>query len=295
MNNLIRIDENSISSFISFFPLGILDEFIENEHVELFGIVNGREAVGGIAVRNEFPTVHLLWIYTMEDMVKRGVDTDALLDLFFVLYRQGYGDVRVVIDPETDPGIEQSLRRFKFVYRLLGRGSYISTLGEIRKNKTLKKTSSQVVSLAETTARVFNRIVDRIESSGGNLLGEGLSRRYFNEELSSIYIEGDKATGLLLVKQDDENVYRISFMYSESENILAPVEMIRHTFERADSYGDDTVVKFDLINENLIEFVEKLVGGEVIRSKEGILDLSFLRESVKAGEDALKYFYPVLS
>lgn len=290
MTDITSLDEQNLQNFVAYFPATVLDEALDDDEVQLFGIISENVAVGGIAIRRDFPEVELLWVHVADEYSGRGIGSESLVSLFLELYREGISDVRITVAPNTDPRFNRVLEGFNFVYKESDSGSYTCTLGELRANRNLMKEAKNCESLANTTAKTFNTLIESIRESGFNLLGQNLDRRFFDEELSTMYMDGEEASGLFLVKKDTADAYRISFMYSRSENVLAPVEMMRRTFAAGKTLVDETKVSFDLVGEDLIEFIESFLGGTVERAKVGVLSLSYLEKIVTDMESFFSFY-----
>lgn len=290
MNEIISIDEQNVDDYSDFFPFSILEECIADKRVELYGIFSDGAAAGGIAVRRVFPDAELLWVHVADDMAGSGIGSDSLVNLFLELYREGISDVRVTLVPGTDPRLLSVLRGFEFKYTEANSGSLVCTLGELRANKSLNKCSKKCEALSEITAKTLNTLIKSVNDSGANLIGNRLDRRYFNDELSSVYMEGTEAKGLFLVADEPDGSFRISFMYSQSENALAPVEMMRRSFSAGNGLGDDTRIVFDLVGEELIEFIEVFLGKTVERTRKGVLSLAYIDRYMRETEKFFSFY-----
>ena len=290
MTDITVLDDQNMQDYIAYFPATVLREAIDDDEVRLYGIISDDAAVGGIAIRRDFPEVELLWVHVVDEYSGRGIGSEALVSLFLELYREGISDVRITLVPDADPRFKRVVEGFDFVYEETDTGSYTCTLRELRSNNNLMKESKNCESLADTTAKTFNTLVNSIRENGSDLIGEKLNRRFFDEELSTVYMDGEEASGLFLVKKEAQDAYRISFMYSQSENVLAPVEMMRRTFAEGKNLSDETKVSFDLVGEELIEFIETFLGGTVERTRTGVLRLSYIEKIVKDTESFFSYY-----
>ena len=294
MIDVIRMHEENIEDFASFFPDSVLYESLNDEKIELYGILSDSTAAGGIAIRRKNPEAQLLWVHVADSMAGDGIGKDALTDLFIDLFKDGISDVRVMVVPGADQRFKRLLRVFDFEFKDSDNGSYTCRLGDLREKKNLKPESKNSIALSELTANEYVELFNFIESSGSDMFLERPDRKDFDGALSSVYVEDKKLMGCFLVKEDAPGALRVAFMFSESEDPIAPIDMMRFSLGAARELPADTGVSFDLVNEDLIGFIEERVGGKVERSKEGVLDLSGYGKYIEECERFFSFYDPVV-
>lgn len=283
------IDETNYEYYMPFMP-DTLSQWIEDgEDILIFGIESFDMAAGAIVIRMVFPEAQLLWLYVDERLRGRGIGSDALIRIMEIM-KDGY-DMRL-LSVDLYAGTDKQLASLFDVYPVtkeeLFQSSYETTLGWLLSSPKLNGKSKNSISLLE------------LDNKGLRLLNDNLIKRkldlvrmpivpgdYMSQ--SAVYMEGEQAKGVFLLKKDGE-VVEISLLASFADNPISIIDMINFSAGRMNRFSEETRVFMNVVDDRILRLIKGLNSMDendnegFTKSERITVDLSYIDEARRKAE-----------
>ena len=275
MEYVRQLKQKEFSAYAHMIPQWLIEEAIEDDGIEIWGMEEREEACGAAVISGKPDVVELLYLYIAKEYHNKGKGGKFLLELMHYAYRLGNSQFRVNYIVEQFPEMERLLRSYPMQIgepEMVGNAEI--TLGELAELKYLQGGYGRVKALSECTKEGLSDLYKKIISRGLDWVPFPLKKGDYLAKYSAVALEGGRPAGLLLVKKTDDGVF-IPYMVNLSDNVAAPVEMIRFAVQKGiQELNPDTKCHFAVINESLLALLEKL-GMKIRKRRCATLDLSY--------------------
>jgi len=196
---------------------------------------------------------------------------------------------------EQFPELERLLRSYPMQKRDDEQlGTVACTLEYLQGLKHLQGGYGQIKALSQCTTESLARFYQEVQDKGMDLVDFPLKKGEYLEDYSAVAMEDGEPAGLLLIKKTEDGV-NIPFMINLSQNVAAPIEMIRFAIQKgSQDFPSDTMCHFAIINETLYMLLEKL--GIVLNKRKCVsLDLSYFEEYEQNATAYIDYIQTIAS
>ncbi len=285
--SLLRAQE--AADYTHMVPKWLLEEWRTKEQVQLWGMSEDGAACGVALLRSEEGTVTLLYLYLTEECRGEGRGTKFFAELLFRAYHSGAGIFQVRYIPGDYPKLERLLDGYPFVEQEEMLGVFNCKLGELAGNRYLKGSYGSVRALSRCTEEGLRLLYQEIAKKGEALVEMPIRREDYLADCSAVVLEKGKPAGLLLVREGKNGEMEIPLLVNLSGNVAAPVEMIRFAVQTGSrKYAPETVCRFAVISEGLMQVLEKMELAGAKRRRLGSLRLSYFTRYERAAERYIK-------
>lgn len=289
----LRMDE--VTGYAHMIPAWLMEEALEDDTIEIWGVEEFGEACGTAVIMREIDAVTLMHLYVVEEYRNCGIGSGFLLELMLYSYGLGVSQFQVKYMEEQFPELERLLRSYPMRKNDDEQiGTAVCKLGYLQGLKNLQGGYGQVKALSACTTESLACFYQKIISRGMDLVDFPLKKGEYLEDYSAVTMEDGEPAGLLLVKKTEDGV-SIPFMINLSENVAAPIEMIRFAIQKgSQDFPSDTMCYFAIINETLYMLLEKL--GIVLNKRKCVsLDLSYFEEYERNATAYIDYIQTIAS
>lgn len=252
------LNKQQLLSYVHMIPQWLLESDIEGEEVEFWGMEDWEVPCGVAVLNREDGVPTLKHLYVEKEYRESGRGSRFLTEILYRVYKRG--DVRFQIKyiPKQYPELERLLRSYPMTCREEVIGSAFCTIKELAELKYLQGDFHNVQALSECTEESLTPLYQEIIRRQADLVELPLKKKDYLAEYSAVAMENGRPSGLLLVKEDEFGV-TVPFLINVSENIAAPIEMIRFTLQKGSkAYPPETICRFAIVNESLLQILEKI-------------------------------------
>lgn len=259
MENYNLLQGERLNAYAHMIPEWLFTSPKEGGEVQFFGMSDSGIPCGAAVLSREEDVLTLLYIYVEKAYRGEGRGQRFFAELLHRAYHSSDRIFRVRYIPGEYPKLERLLSGYPFVQEEEAVGSFSCTLGELQKLKYLQGAGSNVKALSECTEESLRPLYQEIAAREDDLVEMPLDRQDYIAECSAVALENGKPAGLLLVREDKEGEMSIPYLVNYSENITAPVDMIRFALqEGGKKYSPETICRFAVVSEKLLQLLEKL-------------------------------------
>lgn len=289
MDSYIRLTEDMLPMFAPMIPGWLIESRMDGTDTEFWGM-NSFGIPGGAAVlKREGDEKILQYLYIAKDLRGAGRGSRFLLELIYKAHQEGCRRFVTSYMQGQYPAFEKLLLAYPFDSREEMVGSYSCTIQELTKLPYLQGRYGSISPLSKCTEESLKPFYRTLMEEGENLVELPLKKQDYLAECSAVVLEDGKPAGLLLVKREGENAVNIPLMVNYSRNLAAPIEMIRFAVQTTSKVcTPETVCHFSVINEALLQLLEKLGIKPAAKRQRCSLELSFLVSYEQQVED--KFF-----
>lgn len=280
------ISSDNLDVYMPLIPQVLCSQALKEGDMRFYGISVDDVAAGTIVIRERADIAELRYIYLVPDRRGYGYMDKALADLAFMLRDEGFSRITLDYLPSAYPAIAHMCSRFSFEEHASKSAFFRFPVHSIRKCPAVTYAPKDTIKLRALPEPAKKELYRNLEKQGydmGHITGypDVIASM---EEHSLVYMERDKAAGLMLVQ--DMNDYRlrdksmalgrvfpegssadIALVYVGSTQIKAPLYLISALCRDILTNYEDN----DLITGYFPE-------GQITKLLEGTLNIRGLRE-----------------
>lgn len=228
------------------------------EGITFWGMTDLNEPCGVAVTVMEDGIPTMIYLYVAPDYRRSGKAGKLIREIMYQSYKRGAHSIKVKYIPEKYPQMERLLRIFPGEKKEEFVGTACGTIEELMKLKHFQGNTGSVRALSECSQASLNSLYMQIEEQGEDLVELPLKRGEYVEECSAVIMENGVPAGLLLVKQEGDEI-KVPYMINLSSDIAAPIEMIRFALKKgSEMFPPQTYCSFVIINEILFQLLGKI-------------------------------------
>lgn len=285
MERYLLLQGQEADAYAHMVPAWLLEEWRTEEGVQLWGMADAGSPCGAAVLRNEEGVITLHYLYVAREYRGEGKGAAFLAELLFRAYHSGALVFQVRYIPGEYPKLERLLTGYPFQKEEEMLGIFTCTLGELAGNKYLQGAYGNVKALSQCTEESLRAFYQEIVTKEENLVEMPVKREDYLADCCAVAMEKGKPAGLLLVREGTDGGMEIPFLLNLSANVAAPVEMIRFAVQTGSKkYAPETVCRFAVISEGLMQILEKMGLTGVKKRQRCILRLSYFAQYERAAQ-----------
>lgn len=267
------LDNSTIDSYRKYIPYD-LAPLLEEETTVVFGIYN--EEPAGVAIIEENDGCSLRYIFIEEDLRQSGIGTQAVREILFCMHFCMQRQLKVRIVPRRNPELYSILMEYSPAVEHSETGYLDFTAGAVKAAKRLQMSTKNVIPLKNCLDRELTALKNLFESKHIKYMPADFRDEDYDEEVSCVYMENNKAVAVLLAKKDTNRIC-VDYMASLAVDKTAIIKMMAYGISKiSELYGDDYDIHAAVVNENLTTILEIVLEVDIDRQETLIIDLSFI-------------------
>lgn len=267
------LDENTLDAYKKFIPYN-LAYLTQDKTSVIFGIFFDEPV--GIAIIEENEGCYLRYMYILEQYRNIGLGSRAFREIAFCMHFCNQREINVNLAPKHNPQLYSILKEYnpKIEY---GETGYLDfSVDEVKKAQRLQLSTQNVIPFKNCLDRELLELKNQFVIKQTNYMPVDFSRSRYDQNLSCVYMENNKAVAVILARKESEGVF-VDFMASFAKDILAIIKMMAYGISVIDKlYGGDCRVYAAIANENLTTILEIVLETEIDRQEKLTVDLSFI-------------------
>ncbi len=289
MEKVFLLKWTQIGAYAHMIPDWLLEESREGVTVQFWGMEEEGIPCGVAVLSEEEQVVTLQYLYLEEDYRGEGRGQRFFNQLLLDAYHRHHATFRVAYVPDEYPEMERLLRSFPFREEEEQIGSFVCTLGQLMENPYIRGTyGNSVQALSQCSEAGLRKLSQAMEERGDALVKTPLEKKNYVADCSAVVLEKGEPAGILLVREEKNGEVSIPLLVNYSDNVTAPVEMIRFAVQEGNKkYSKDTICRFAVISESLLQFLEKLGFTFGKKRRVGTLELSYFTSYEKSAQNYL--------
>lgn len=276
MEEYVLLQKDNMGAYAHMIPAWLFMKPGEEKEVQFWGMSDFKTPCGVAVLSREEEVITLQYLYVEIAHRGQGKGQRFLAEL---LYRARQASARIFqigYIPGEYPKLERLLQGYPFLEQEEEITSFTCTLRELQNLKVLQGNSNHVKALSQCTEESLRPFYQELVERGDDLETVPLNRQEYVAECSAVAMDNGKPAGLLLVREDKPGEIEIPFLVSYSQNITAPVDMIRFAFQAGSrKYLPETICRFAVISETLMHLLEKMGMTFGKKRRKCILELSY--------------------
>lgn len=285
MEDFILLQEEQLAEFAHMIPKWLLESPKEGTAISFWGAFCSGIPCGAAVIEEESDRWTLRYVYILEEFRGSGRGTHFLQEMMYAAYLAKKQKFQVRYIPEQNPALKKVLNGYAFFKEEEMLGSFSCTLGELSALATLQGGYGSVKPLSECTQESLAAFYREIGMRGTDLVELPLKKERYLADCCAAVIENGRTAGLLLVKEERDGTISIPYLINLSQNIAAPVQMIRFALQRGSrQYPPETVCRFAVISETLFRLLRKLGVTFVQKRQRLTMDLSYFAQYEQEAE-----------
>lgn len=283
MEGFYQLQGEKLQPYVHMVPEWLLKEGKEGGSPQFWGMTDGGEPCGAAVLQREEDVVTLRFLYIAEAYRKEGKGSRFLAELLYHAYHAGDQVFQVHYIPGEYPKFERLLQGYPFEKTEEKIGSFTCTLGELSENKYLQGSYGNVRALSQCTEESLRIFYREIAARGEDLVDMPVKKEAYLADACAVAMEQGKPAGLLLVKEGKNGSLEIPFLLNFSENVAAPIEMIRFAVQTGSrKYTKETQCSFAVVSETLLLLLQKMGITTEKKRQKSTLRLSYFTAYEKA-------------
>lgn len=280
MEEILYLSETAVKEYLRMIPNWLILGYEEGE-VEFWGLQCFGAPAGVAALRDKEQEKNLLYLYIDQDYRRAGRGARLLQELIYGAYQNGYKYFSTQYMQGQYPVYEKLLCAYPFQSAVDYVSGFRVTLQVLEQTPQLQGAYKNIRALSACSQESLTSLYQELTQSGKDLVSVPLNKTEYIEDCCAVAWEKDKPAGFLLVKEENPQTIRITYMVNLSGNILAPIEMMRFALQMAGKkYPPETVCVFDVINESLFQLLKKIGLEADTRRVRKTLELSYFNSYV---------------
>lgn len=282
----ILLQAEQLAAFSYMIPRWLLESDAEGMDIQFWGMTAFGTPCGAAVLSVEQDTLLLRYIYILEEFRGTGRGKRFVAELLDHAYREQKARFEVRYIREQYPVMEKILTGYPFTREEEMLGSFSCRLGDLLKLPHLQGGYGSVKALSDCTQESLMIFYKEIEQRGMDLIELPLKKEDYVADCCAVTMENGRPAGLLLVREEKDKTVFIPYILNLSQNIAAPIEMIRFALQMGSRrYQEDTVCRFAVIDATLFQILEKLGITFAQRRQKRTLELAYFAQYEQEAED----------
>ena len=285
MAELINITEDNFPAFSPMLPRYIVESFMSDGSVLLFGIESEGMAAGVCAVRVTPPQADIMWFSLHSTFRGYGIGAESLMELNMLL-RDSYNVSFITMDLSagSDPKLRRLFAGLPATYSKTDECVFTTTFGAMRSSERIKGKHDHCIPLLELDVHQLAAFCSELKRDGLDYIDMPIDPDDFLKDMSAVYMEDGKPLGMMLFSKKEDTL-ELPYLVSLSSNNLALMEMISFAKDNSGSIKDDDTLYMNLVDDRLIGlikaflFMDKDDNSGFVNNTRITLDLDYLDEA----------------
>lgn len=196
------IGSDNIDVFMPLIPKVLCSQALKEDDIRFYGISVDGEAAGTIVMRERADIAELKYIYLLPDKRGYGYMDKAMADLAFMLREEGFSGITLDYLPSEYPAIAHMCTRFSFEQHASKSAFFRFPVRSIHKCTAVSYTPKDTIKLRALPGPARHELFRVLERQGYDIghITNNPDLISCVEEHSLVYVERDKAAGLMLVQ-----------------------------------------------------------------------------------------------
>lgn len=281
MIHIYKLNESHQDEMAKLLPLEYMTDYVMEDTLSAYGMYINDELKGIALIRDEAMEVELHYLYMENDckfFLSYFVDSIA-----YDMYNKGAEKLVYHFLEGVDSDLIKKLEQNGFVINRDEIAMFEFTIKQLSEISLLSSSSRNVISLEEIDNIRLRNICTDIVEAGEDIVDMPLNKAEYLADCSAVYMKEDKARGLLLLQRDKDGVLLIPYIYSNSSEPMAIVDMMKFTFNTArKQFDENESCRTYVVDPVLVKIVEKITMVSPRYRQSAVYDLSGMQRYIDA-------------
>lgn len=257
MEYIFRINNSNIEDYIEYIPELFLYRLEQGESYFFYGMTFA-DTFCGIMVLEE-QGIDVLVHYMHVDESYQFFQSSMIEHVMYDIYQMGAQ--RLVWKFLEDDQFQTKVEGLGFQVKKDDIARFEFKIEEIKKAALFSEKAKDIISLEELDNMHLRKLGNEIVELGEDIIPMPVNKNEYLADCSAVYMEGEHAKGLLLLTRDEDEKLFIPFMFSDSSNPMAILNMMRFVFFHASQKFDESEsCSMYIVEPVLVKIVEKVLG-----------------------------------
>jgi GNAT superfamily N-acetyltransferase len=260
---VVIINEDNRHCFECYAPKYVYGLISEPDTIALGSVDDKTGIAAGLLLAEPFgDALNIVWLYIDDEYREQGRAMQLLKHLILASHDLV---MSVTAEFEGDNALYTLFKRIGFINSEAEIPAYPITVSMIAENSFFKEdwNADKVVALSETDEYMLKMFSHNLESfKAGAAVKLPIESAYYEQQISTVYINNNKIEGILLFSNDEyngDNGFILDFAYAaRSEKALLPSLLRRAGRVLCDNYPPHTKITITAINSISSSIVTKL-------------------------------------
>lgn len=274
MKSVYKVIDNEEKEVLSLLPEEFIVDYIYNQAQNLYVLKIEKEICGAALISSDGDDAIIDYMYVNED--NRDEYIFLINSISYEVYKDGARRIVWKFLQEDDEVIS-ILQKLDFVINEDAIAFFEFKISDLENCEILNKSVKNVIALEELDNTHLKDLCNRIVQNGEAIVDMPIEKESYIESCSAVYVEGNIAKSIILLQENIDDTLEIPFIYSESNDPTALIELIKFIYQKANiKYGKDKLCRTYIVEPILIKIIEKLVGLKPEYQKSAVRDLEYL-------------------
>ena len=281
MIHIYKLNESHQDEMAKLLPLEYMTDYVTEEDLFAYGMYINDELKGIALIRDEGIEVVMHYIHVSEK--NKFFLTNFIDSIAFDMYNKGAKKLVYHFLEDDADDLINTLKQNGFVVNRDEIATFEFTIKQLSEIPLMNASSNNVISLKELDNIRLRNICTDIVESGEDIVDMPLNKNEYLVDCSAVYMKEDKARGMLLLQRDKNGRLLIPYIYSNSSEPMAIVDMMKFTFNTAKQQFDENVsCRTYVVDPVLVKIVEKITMVTPRYRQSAVYDLSIMQKYIDA-------------
>lgn len=281
MIHIYKLNESHQDEIAKLLPLEYMTDYVMEDDLYAYGMYIIDELKGIALIRDDGIIVEMNYLYVEDD--SKFFLTYFIDSIAYDMYNKGAKKVIYHFLEGTDNDLIKTLIRNGFVVSKDEIAMFEFNIKQLSDIPLLNSSSRNVISLEEIDNIRLRDICADIMESGEDIVDMPLNKNEYLADCSAVYMKDDKAKGMLLLQRDKEGKLIIPYIYSNSSEPMAIVDMMKFTFNTArKQFDENEFCRTYVVEPVLVKIVEKITMASPRYRQSAVYDLSIMQKYIDA-------------
>lgn len=281
MIHIYRLNESHQDEMAKLLSLEYMTDYVMEDTLFAYGMYVNNELKGIALINDEGINVELHYLYVDDDckfFLSYFIDSIA-----YDMYNKGAQKLVYHFLEGGDSDLIKTLKRNGFVVNRDEIAMFEFTIKQLSEIPLLSSSPRNVISLEELDNIRLRNICTDIMEANEDIVDMPLNKNEYLANCSAVYMKEDKARGLLLLQRDKDGKLLIPYIYSNSTEPMAIVDMIKFTFNTArKQFDENESCRTYVVDPVLVKIVEKITMVSPRYRQSAVYDLSNMQRYIDA-------------
>ncbi len=281
MIHIYKLNESHQDEMAKLLPLEYMTDYVMEDTLAAYGMYINDELKGIALIRDEVMEVVLHYLYVDDDckfFLSYFIDSIA-----YDMYNKGVEKLIYHFLEGDDSDLIKILERNGFVVSRDEIAMFEFSIKQLSEIPMLNASSRNVISLEELDNIRLRNICTDIMEANEDIVDMPLNKNEYLANCSAVYMKEDKARGLLLLQRDKDGKLLIPYIFSNSTEPMAIVDMIKFTFNTArEQFDENESCRTYVVDPVLVKIVEKITMVSPRYRQNAVYDLSIMQRYIDA-------------
>lgn len=268
-----RLNESHRDEIAKLLPLEYMTDYVMDDTLSAYGMYINDELKGIALIFDDIVEVVLHYLHVDKE-------ADYFLPYFidsivYDMYNKGAKKLIYHFLEGDDDDLVKTLEWSGFIVNKGEIATFNFTIKQLSEIPLLNSSFRNVISMEELDNIRLRNICADIVNSNADIIDMPLDKEKYLANCCAVYMAGDTPKGLLLLCRDKDGALSIPYIYSNSSDAMAIVEMMKFTFNMAQKQFDESeLCRTYVVEPTLVKIVEKITMATPRYRQSAILDLS---------------------